>query len=68
MILVIAKDDQRLRIEVGDGLEGAIPDVVAKRVVREAISPHFPANDFYGGIRDGALRDQLFLPISRCFA
>lgn len=53
-ILIVAKNDQRLRIEVGYGLEGAIPDVVAKRVIREVIAPHFLANDFYGGIRDGA--------------
>jgi uncharacterized protein len=52
-ILIIAKNDQRLRIEVGYGLEGAIPDVVAKRVIREVIAPHLLANDFYGGIRDG---------------
>lgn len=54
VILVIAKKDQRLRLEVGYGLEGAIPDVVAKRVIREVIAPHFLANDFYGGISDGA--------------
>jgi uncharacterized protein len=53
VILVVAKNDQRLRIEVGYGLEGAIPDVVAKRVIREVIAPHFLANDFYGGIREG---------------
>ena len=55
VILVIAKNDQRLRIEVGYGLEGAIPDVVAKRVIREVIAPHFLANDFYGGVHDGVL-------------
>jgi uncharacterized protein len=53
VILIIAKNDQRLRIEVGYGLEGAIPDVVAKRVIREVIAPHFLASDFYGGIRAG---------------
>lgn len=53
VILIIAKNDQRLRVEVGYGLEGAIPDVVAKRVIREVIAPHLLANDFYGGIRDG---------------
>ncbi len=53
VILIIAKNDYRLRIEVGYGLEGAIPDVVAKRVIREVIAPHLLANDFYGGIRDG---------------
>src|SRR5450759_3987671 len=53
VILIIAKNNQRLRIEVGYGLEGAIPDVVAKRVIREVIAPHLLANDFHGGIRDG---------------
>lgn len=53
IILVIAKDDHQLRIEVGRGLEGAIPDVIAKRVIREVIAPHFLANDFYGGIAAG---------------
>ena len=53
VILVIAKNDHRLRIEVGYGLEGAIPDVVAKRVIREVIAPHLLANDFDGGIREG---------------
>ena len=53
LILVIAKNDHKLRVEVGYGLEGAIPDVVAKRVIREVIAPHFLANDFYAGIRDG---------------
>lgn len=54
VILVIAKDDHKLRIEVGRGLEGAIPDVVAKRVIREVIAPHFLNRDFNGGIVDGA--------------
>ncbi len=53
VILIIAKNDHRLRIEVGYGLEGAIPDVVAKRVIREVIAPHLLADDFFGGISDG---------------
>jgi len=53
VILVIAKDDRKLRIEVGYGLEGAIPDAVAKRVVSDVIAPHFRAGDFYGGIAAG---------------
>jgi uncharacterized protein len=57
LILIIAKDDRRLRIEVGYGLEGAIPDSVAKRVIDEQITPRFRAGDFYGGVRDGV--DQL---------
>ena len=57
MILIVAKDDRRLRIEVGYGLEGAIPDTVVKRVIDERITPRFKEGDFYGGVRDGV--DQL---------
>ena len=57
LILVVAKEDRRLRIEVGYGLEGAIPDAIAKRVISESITPKFKAGDFYGGISDGV--DQL---------
>jgi uncharacterized protein len=53
VILVIARDDRKLRIEVGYGLEGAIPDAVAKRIVSEVITPHFRQNDFYAGIVAG---------------
>ena len=57
VILIVAKDDHRVRIEVGTGLEGSIPDAAAARVIREYIAPRFRANDFYGGIHDatGAL-------------
>src|SRR5258706_3655302 len=53
VIHVVAKNDRKLRVEVGRGLEGAIPDAVAKRVIAEVITPHFKANDFYGGIAAG---------------
>lgn len=53
LILLVAKDDRALRIEVGYGLEGAIPDAVAKRVVAEVIAPRFQADDFAGGIDAG---------------
>src|SRR6267154_187851 len=53
VILVVAKNDRKLRIEVGRGLEGAIPDGIAKRVIAEVITPHFKANDVYGGISAG---------------
>src|SRR5437899_164969 len=49
-ILVVAKNDRKLRVEVGRGLEGAIPDAVAKRVVSDVIAPHFRSGDFYGAI------------------
>jgi uncharacterized protein len=57
LILIVAKDDRRQRIEVGYGLEGAIPDSVSKRVIDERITPRFRDGDFYGGVRDGV--DQL---------
>jgi uncharacterized protein len=53
VILIVAKNDRKLRVEVGRGLEGAIPDAIAKRVVSDVITPHFKANDFYGGIAAG---------------
>ncbi|MBW8329994.1 MAG: YgcG family protein [Thiobacillus sp.] len=53
VILIVAKDDRALRLEVGYGLEGAIPDAIAKRVIAETITPHFKAGDYYGGIDAG---------------
>src|SRR3989441_13211550 len=53
VILVIAKNDRKLRVEVGRGLEGTIPDAVAKRIVSDVIAPHFRSGDFYGGIAAG---------------
>ena len=53
LIVVVAKNDHKLRIEVGYGLEGAIPDIVARRVIRETMAPHFVDGDFYGGLRAG---------------
>jgi uncharacterized protein len=50
VIIVVAKNDHQVRIEVGYGLEGAIPDVYARRVIREQMAPHFVENDFYGGL------------------
>ena len=60
VLLLIAKDDRKIRIEVGYGLEGAIPDLIAKRIITEIISPSFKAGDFYGGI-DGALTQMMAL-------
>lgn len=53
VILIVAKDDRKLRLEVGYGLEGAIPDAIAKRVIAETITPYFRAGDFAGGIEAG---------------
>jgi uncharacterized protein len=51
-LLIVAKNDHRVRIEVARGLEGAIPDAAVARVIREYITPKFRAGDFYGGIHD----------------
>ena len=51
-LLIVAKNDHRVRIEVGRGLEGAIPDAASARIIREYITPKFRAGDFYGGIAD----------------
>ena len=56
VLLLIAKDDRKLRIEVGYGLEGALPDAIAKRIIAEDITPHFKQGDFYGGIVAGVTR------------
>ncbi len=55
-LLLIAKDDRKMRIEVGYGLEGAIPDAVAKRVIAEIITPYFKQGDYFGGIQAGVSR------------
>jgi uncharacterized protein len=55
-LLVVAKNDHRLRIEVGYGLEGALTDVTARRIIDEVIVPRFKAGDFTGGIGAGLTR------------
>ncbi|MDP3511978.1 MAG: TPM domain-containing protein [Sulfuritalea sp.] len=50
VIVIVAKDDRNMRIEVGYGLEGAIPDAVAKRIIAERMTPRFAAGDFFGGL------------------
>jgi uncharacterized protein len=52
-ILVVAKNDRKLRIEVGYGLEGALTDVTANRIINEIITPKFRSGDFAGGISSG---------------
>ncbi|MCU0758726.1 MAG: YgcG family protein [Steroidobacteraceae bacterium] len=52
-LLLIAKDDRELRIEVGRGLEGALTDLVSRRIIDETILPLFRAGDFAGGIAAG---------------
>jgi uncharacterized protein len=55
-ILLVAKQDHRARIEVGYGLEGALPDATAKRIIDEVVTPRFKQDDFDGGIEAGVAR------------
>ena len=55
-LLVIAKNDRRLRIEVGYGLEGALTDATTKRIIDEDITPKFKTGDFAGGVSAGVDR------------
>lgn len=52
-LLLVAKDDREVRIEVGYGLEGAIPDATANRVIDQQVLPRFRADDYAGGIGAG---------------
>jgi uncharacterized protein len=56
VLLLIAKNDRTLRIEVGYGLEGVLPDALCNRIIDEHIVPRFRAGDFYGGIQAGVAR------------
>lgn len=50
VLITVAKNDRKMRIDVGYGLEGAIPDAVAKRIISEAMAPKFRQGDFAGGL------------------
>jgi uncharacterized protein len=53
VVLVVALDDRRMRFEVGYGLEGAVPDALARRIIAETIAPRFYEGDFAGGLDAG---------------
>ncbi len=53
VILLIVKNDRRIRIEVGYGLEGVLPDALAGSIIRQEIAPRFRAGQFYQGIEAG---------------
>jgi uncharacterized protein len=55
-ILLVALNDRKLRIEVGRGLEGPLPDAIANRIIDEDIVPQFRRGDLYGGISTGVDR------------
>ncbi len=50
VLIVVAKNDRKVRIEVAKTLEGAVPDLAASRIIRDAITPAFKAGDFGGGL------------------
>ena len=55
-LLLVAKDDRTLRIEVGYGLEGVLTDATTKRIIEDDITPRFRAGDFAGGVDAGLTR------------
>ena len=62
VLIVVAKDDHKVRVEVAKTLEGAIPDLAAKRVIDEVMLPKFRSGDFAGGLQAGV--DQLIARIN----
>ena len=60
--LIVAKNDRRVRIEVGYGLEGALPDAIANRIISEAITPRFKTGDYDGGVEAGV--DQMIAVVN----
>lgn len=53
ILILIAKDDRKIRIEVGYGLEGVVPDAIASSIIRNEITPPFREDDYYAGISAG---------------
>ena len=62
VLFVVAKNDRRVRIATSKTLEGAIPDLVARRIIDQAVTPAFRRNDFAGGIEAGI--DQIMARVS----
>ncbi|MEQ1775889.1 MAG: YgcG family protein, partial [Burkholderiales bacterium] len=56
VLLLVVKDDRKLRIEVGHGLEGVLPDAITKRIIEETIVPAFKQGNFNDGINAGVDR------------
>ena len=53
VLFVIAKQERRMRIQTGRGVQGVLTDALSRRIIAERVSPRFRAGDFAGGIRDG---------------
>lgn len=55
ILVVLATKERKMRIEVGHGLEGALPDAIASRIIRDEMTPKFKAKDFAGGFMEAAI-------------
>ena len=53
VLLLVVRNDRKIRIEVGRGLEGVLTDALSSQIIRKEIVPHFKANDYPGGIEAG---------------
>jgi uncharacterized protein len=53
VLLIVSRDDRKVRIEVGRGLEGALPDITCGQIIRHEIIPRFKAQDYDGGVTEG---------------
>ena len=62
LLILVAMSDRKMRIEVGYGLEGAIPDVIANRIIEDVMKPNFRNGNYFAGINSSV--DQLFLVAS----
>ncbi|WP_245587005.1 TPM domain-containing protein [Pelistega indica] len=61
VLYVIAKNDRRQRLEVGYGLEGAIPDILASRILNDTVAPYFKQNQYVTGIDKGVTQLMLLI-------
>jgi uncharacterized protein len=52
-LFLIVKNDRKMRIEVGYGLEGVLPDALCSSIIRNVVAPHFRKDEYYAGITDG---------------
>lgn len=53
ILILVVKDDRKIRIEVGYGLEGVVPDAVASSIIRNIMIPYFKSGNYYGGLLKG---------------
>jgi uncharacterized protein len=53
ILILIVKEERKIRIEVGYGLEGVVPDAVASSIIRNIIAPYFKAGNYYEGLLKG---------------